>query len=167
MSGLKVPPDLNCLHPSQSTEATLCQPALRKSLKLTSQNNSALLSEPAETLHRWLGSPCKWQNWSEGSVHTWLNNVCTSYKEKALWCSSQGIWWESHRSQLFLSAVYLSITRGSAAAITGKYKRSLLAGSGWITLGIFIKAFDIWTSGSRLLSVLPIWVMGSNIVPTA
>lgn len=44
--------------------------------------------------------------------------------------------------------------------VWAKYKSSLLVGSCWITLGIFIKAFDIWTSGSRLLSVPPVWVKG-------
>lgn len=34
--------------------------------------------------------------------------------------------------------------------VCAKNKRSLLVGSGWITLGIFIKAFDIWTRGSEV-----------------
>lgn len=49
--------------------------------------------------------------------------------------------------------------------VCAQHKRSLLVGSVWITSGIFIKAYDIWSSGSGALSVPPIWVMGSHTIP--
>lgn len=45
MCGLKVAPELNCLHSPPFNESPLCQPAPSKSLKLTSQNKSTLLSD--------------------------------------------------------------------------------------------------------------------------
>lgn len=115
--------ELCCLHSHPSGESPLCQHAPRISLKLTSQNKCILLSELWGTLHWWLGLPCKWRKAKKAStldctvsapLQVIKQRVSDAY-HKAFCYNRAAV---SCFPPLVLSAVYLSIMKGSAAAIT-------------------------------------------------